>query len=144
MKTKKALVSKLFCVGMALTFIMSIGMFSASAAGNYTDTAFTQNYNGDGSDVFTPKRAKLDYTSSYVYNKNSTYGFSTNVYGSNDTSNIIGAYATYGPSVHVSKGQAKYLPNLVKERGYKYAQIGMMSDSHSPSYISILWSPDSI
>lgn len=144
MKTKKSLFSKLASAGLAITIVSSLGLSSVSAAGNYHDTKFQFQYNGDGSDVFTSKRTKLDYTSSYVKNRYSKYGFTTNVYGSNDYSNYIGTYCTYGPPVHVSVGQAKYLPNLVKERGYDNAQIGITSDSHSPSFIEGLWSPDSI
>jgi hypothetical protein len=144
MKVKKSLVSKVVSTGLAFMFISSFGLFSASAAGNYHDTVFQFNYNGDGSDVFTEKRVKLDSTSAYVKNRYSTYGFTTNVYGSNDYTNKIGAYCTYGAPVHVSVGQAKYLPNLVWERKYLNAQIGIMSDSHSASKIEGLWSPDSI
>jgi hypothetical protein len=115
------------------------------AAGNYKDERFYQYYNGDGSDVFTPFRAKLDYTSSYSYNNRSTYGYTANVYGDyTKYGSGIGTYCTYGTPRHLSVGQAKYLPNLVKERGYNYAQIGMMSDSHNPSIFDMLWSPDSI
>lgn len=113
------------------------------AAGNYKDTRFYHYYNGDGSDVFTPLRAKLDYTSAYSKNDYSTYGYTTNVYGSNGGSGI-GTYCTYGTPRHISVGQAKYLPNLVKERGFNNARLGMMSDSHNPSIINMLWSPDSI
>lgn len=114
------------------------------AAGNYRDRRFYEYYNGDGSDVFTEYRAKMDYTSSYSNNNRSTYGYTANVYGSFVDDNSIGAYCTYGTPRHLSVGQAKYLPNLVKERYYNYAQIGMKSDSHNPSIFDMLWSPDSI
>lgn len=139
----KNLITKTSIIMALFTVILFTYGNPIKAAGNYHDTRFYQYYNGDGSDVFTPFRGKWDYTSSYSKNDKSTFGYTANVYGSNVTSGI-GTYCTYGRSQHISVGQYKYLPNLVKERGYNYAQLGMMSDSHNPSIFNMLWSPDSI
>ncbi|WP_071396583.1 DUF2712 domain-containing protein [Bacillus tuaregi] len=145
MKKIKSLKMKLAVAGLTCLMASSIGMSSASAAGNYKDTPFKFYYNGDGSDRFTDMREKRDYTSSYVHNYGSNYGYSVIVYGSkNYSSSGIGTYATAGPIPHVGVGEAKYLPNYVKERGYNYAQLGLMSDSHSASVMAGEWSPDSI
>lgn len=144
MRKFKSLSKKLAVAGLTCLIAGSIGLSPASAAGNYKDTLFSFNYNGDGSDVFTGMRSKLDYTSSYVYNQYSTYGFSATVYGAKSSTTSIGTFCTAGPVPHVNVGQAKYLPNYVKERGYSYAQIGFTSDSHGASYIGGWWSPDSI
>lgn len=140
MKKNKLLV--VVCGVMIMFTLNSILPFITAEANNHGDTQFLHYYNGDGGDRYTVPRSKTDYTSSYSFNNKSTYGYSTNVYGNFGGSNI-GAYCTATPQ-HVSVGQAKYLPNYVKERGYSHARIGMMSDSHARSTINMLWSPDSI
>lgn len=145
MKNLKSISKKIAITSFVFLIAGSIGLSPVSAASNYTDTIFEFHYNGDGGDRTTDKREKRDYSSSYVYNKWSTYGFAAKVLGSKYySSNGVGSYCVAGPIPHVGVGEAKYLPNYVKERGYNYAQIQMMSDSHSSSYMGGLWSPDSI
>lgn len=51
---------------------------------------------------------------------------------------------TYGAYQRCDIGVAKYLPNLVKERGYSYARLQFDPGDGHHGYIGILWSPDSI
>ncbi len=124
--------------------LLSSGLCSAGAAGNYQDTLIKFEYDGSGSDVGTPARQKLDYTSSYIYNKASDYKFSrVLVHGCFGTSGS--SYdCTYGVPKEVKVGEAKYLPNMVKEWGYTYARLVIMPGSHAKHHIYALWSPDSV
>ena len=44
---------------------------------------------------------------------------------------------------NLPKGTYYYLPNYVKEDGYKYATLGYIMNKEAVSY-HIAWSPDSI
>lgn len=140
---------------LAVMFISSVTMF---AGASYQDelvelaTAKTRN----SAAVRTRMREKEDYTSSYAYNMKSTVGFSgVVVLGSNQyTGQSVLSYhwddrapytfdCTYGAKKSLPKGAAYYFPNMVKERGYKYAGLELQYNYGNP-YIYVWWSPDSI
>lgn len=112
------------------------------AAGNYHDTVFEYEIDTDEceiTDVSTPLREKWDYTSSYVHNNRSWTEISyIRVYSEDGTN------CTYGESERCAVGVAKYLPNLIKERGYSYARLEFDPHDGHHNFIHILWSPDSI
>lgn len=131
--------------------VFSIGTMMAGAAGNYSDTYKTYNYNGDGGPLATPLREKWDDTSSYVKNYSvSTTSFSAGVGRSRTSRGYLadryysssnGAF-NMGKLKSVGIGQERYLPNFVYEDGYKYANVHFYPSR--AGYISIAWSPDSV
>lgn len=147
---------KVIALSMAIMCIMSsFGMVQAGAASNIKDTYVTwkkqQTYNG--TPLYTPMRAKNDYSSVYIKNQKSSAGsLSAWVTRSNKTSinscqvDRYYGYRTYnGASKNkagVPKGRAKYLINYVKEDGYRYAGIGVTNSKVGTH--TIAWSPDSV
>lgn len=130
-----------------MTFMIAFSMFGimVQAAGNYKDTMFNIRYSGDGGDVSAEERAKLDYTSSYIYNTASDCDFFVNIYG---TVKADGTRGCKNCSIETYKdirvGHAYYLTNYVKEWGYSYCKPVMTPSTHSPCYIIGKWSPDSV
>ncbi|CAB1245551.1 conserved exported protein of unknown function [Ruminococcaceae bacterium BL-4] len=149
MKLKK-IAASLFVAAFAVTSVLAMNPFSASAAGNYEDSRRALRYNGDGCSIDTPSRPKLDYTSSYINDDASDdYPLSVDVVGTYDANPICYIIpdwnrCTYGDRQTVSLGESSYLPNLVKERGFSYANFSIDVQSYDPCWVSFLWSPDSI
>jgi hypothetical protein len=148
MKLKK-LAASLFVAAFAVTSVLAMNPFSASA-GNYQDTRYATRYDGDGCSLGTYSRPKDDYTSSYINDDHSDdYPLHIDVvgtYDANPISYVIPDWnrCTYGDRQTVSLGESSYLPNLVKERGFSYANLNVEVDSYDPCWVSFLWSPDSI
>jgi len=137
-----------FLVLFAAVIIANIGVQYVEAAGNYTDTKYLIEYAGDGCDLATVTRLKMDATSSYAKNQSThcthriwvagTHSHTNNTPLSfNDCSCDSGGYM-------VPIGESRYLPNWVYERGYEYAFLVIRPESHQPCIVEGLWSPDSI
>ncbi len=130
--------------------ITSVGIIGVNGAGNYHDSHELIPYSGDGCDISTTSRGKWDYTSSYIkVLPTSQCGVLVDVMGNNVQYPLANFYSvlnrcTYGPSKLVGPGQYAYLPNLVKERGFSYCNLAMMTTTHNACLVDILWSPDSI
>ena len=130
---------------MAMVSIMVIGCFSSTYAGNYHDTDYFIITRADGSDSIIPYvREKQDYTSSYIYNNKSECGVRVCVLGLNSASLNYWTDCSVKSYDPVALGQWKYLPNWVKERGYKYCTLKLTADYHRSLRLEGLWSPDSI
>ncbi len=137
-------ISKVILTAMVCLTVTSFGMITAEAAGNYKDKWFDFNYNGDGSDVWTENRRKLDKTSSYIYNCNSDVGVKVSVYGNNTNNTSVGVDCSINPFQQVNVGQSAYLKNWVKERKYGYCRLSLSPNTHSRCHLKGKWSPDSI
>ena len=148
-RMKKKIVSKLGLTVLALMMgVVLLQPMATMAKGNVKDKYFYVAYNGDGGDAyFNNSRAKWDYTSCYVYNT-SGIGILTNVmatdrdcegYGYNVLADCS-AKAYFG----VAPGEAKFVDNYVKERGYGYCTIKFAPLSHDRATYTGWWSPDSI
>jgi hypothetical protein len=142
MKSKNK-ISKIIATAMVCLSVTSFGMITAEA-GNYKDTWYKFEYNGDGGDRFTPNRPKWDDTSSYIYNCNSNTGLKVTVYGNSVDNGSIGAMCSITPFQQVNIGQELFLDNWVKERKYTYARLGLSPNTHSSCHLEGKWSPDSI
>lgn len=143
----KKIFRKTLGVIIALTVIMGVFNYAKKfelAAGNYHDTVYEWRIDNDmceTTELITPSRAKLDYTSAYIYNKNSQDELKgIKVLG------VRNGYVdlTYKEHKNCKVGEYKYLPNLVKERGYAQAALWFDPGNGFHNYIYILWSPDSI
>lgn len=131
--------------------LVTAGMLTVSAAGNYHDTPYTTRFSGTGDDPHTDARGKWDYSSSYIKSNNSApASFSVEVVGSRDGRPASYWYdadhmpCTYGPYKHISPGQASYLPNLVKERGFPYCNLAFLQDGEYACTVTGWWSPDCV
>jgi hypothetical protein len=104
-------------------------------------------------DLFGVRRK--DYTSVWCENK-STSGGSLSAWvqrtNNKNTSSVktvdryYGSWSYNGATKNMKnlpKGTYYYLPNYVKEDGYKYATLGYIMNKEAVSY-HIAWSPDSI
>lgn len=150
MKNKKS--TKLVGSVLAIVSVISLGMTMASATGNVTDQIRTYTYNGDGGALATPLREKWDATSSYIKNySTSKTSFGAGVGRAKTTSNGYVAdryYRSANNAFNMAKlksvavGQERYLPNYVKEDGFKYANVHFYPSR--AGYIKIAWSPDSV
>lgn len=148
---KKKVFYRIFVALFALTIIATIGTTSAVAAGNYTDRHERIYYNNDGCSRGTTSRGKWDYTSSYMkVTTNSDIGvYAVDVIGTATNSPITyfipdANLCTAGTAKTINIGEAKYLPNYVKERGYSYCNLNFEIPYYGSCYIDLLWSPDSI
>lgn len=131
-----------------MMLIIMISPVYVSAAGNYKDTWYYYEYPGDGGDFSTGSRAKWDYTSSYIKNLNNRIVLSVSVWSTEKeapTNFILYRNCTAGRAFFdVNPGESKYLPNYIKEWGYKYCTLMITPGTHDPEVFSGLWSPDSI
>ncbi len=148
---KRKIFYRIFAALFALTIIATIGTTSAVAAGNYTDKLETVRYNNDGCSRGTSSREKRDYTSSYMkVRSDSDIGvYEVDVIGTTTNSPIIyfipdANLCTAGTAKTINVGEAKYLPNYVKERGYSYCNLNFEIPYYGSCTIYALWSPDSI
>ncbi len=139
----KKIVKKVVAMMMAGGMLLSMSGSDVFAKGNYTDALFTCFAVPSTTKYISP-REKLDATSATVKLTQAVTPVTVRVYGSSlDTGTAYNC--TYGtPKVVGVSDKYTYLPNLVKERNYRYARLGF---SHSGSSNVILigwWSPDSI
>lgn len=146
MKSKKVL-SKILTAAMVCMSVSSLGMMSAEGAGNITDRKFGFNYHdAELRPVAVGSEAKLDYTSCYVYNRDSYQAIKVDVWATNRqglTYSLNENCNASGTKI-VNKGYSMYLPNYVKERGYNYCTLLVGPYGNYSTYIGGLWSPDSI
>lgn len=148
---KRKIFYRIFTVLFALTIVATIGTSSAVAAGNYTDTHESIPYNNDGCSRGTLSRPKWDYTSSYM---KVTTSSDVGVYEVDVMGNTVQVPITYwlpeanlctaGAAKTINRGEAKYLPNYVKERGFSYCNLNFEIPYYGNCTIDVLWSPDSI
>lgn len=116
--------------------------------GNFYDSLFEYTVNTDNdeiTDLDTEKRPKDDNTSSYIYNKYSDTAVNyIRVDGSHYGDGGSYVDCTYGIPKSCPIGAQRYLENLVNERGYELDNLTIEPGDGYHSYISFLWSPDSI
>lgn len=137
---------RIFSAFMMLMFVCALFMIDAQAKGNVTDEAYGFSfsdyspYNG----WVTAKRAKQDYTSSYM---KCTYVSKTNY---SYTAWVVAAdNSEFGIDVGSKKyvflaGSERWMVNYVKEKGYSYARIEGMPNQNGYYKVSGVWSPDSV
>lgn len=144
----KNVFSKLLVTIVALTVVITvINVTQKVTQASYKDTVYTYQHDSDTieiTDLYTGGRLKEDYSSAYVYNKDSASDISY--------IRVMGSYGenapyyncTYKESKSCAIGQETYLPNTVREEGYTYA--GLLFDPGNGYHISVylLWSPDSV
>ncbi|MSR94690.1 hypothetical protein FYJ34_10595 [Clostridiaceae bacterium 68-1-5] len=128
---------KVAAVFMGVLMMTCLGGTLVSWANNHGDTYYSLYYNGDGGDVQTPIRAKTDASSAYIYHQGNVSAYVQ--VKSNGINPTDGAY-----HYHVNVGQARYLYNLVYERGYRNCYLQLTPTIHSSILLHGLWSPDSI
>lgn len=150
-KMKRKVFYKIFATLFALTVIATIGTSSVDAAGNYKDSHERVYYDNDGCSRGSTSRSKLDYTSAYMkITTSSDIGvYYVDVVGTTTKSPITyfipdANLCTAGTAKTINIGEAKYLPNYVKERGYSYCNLNYEIPYYGTCYIDFLWSPDSI
>ncbi|MEG2935091.1 MAG: DUF2712 domain-containing protein [Clostridium sp.] len=146
MKSRKV-VSKILTAAMICMSVSSLGMMVAEGAGNITDRQFGFNYH-DASlqPVAVGSEAKWDYTSCYIYNRDSYQDIKVDVWATNRTgsSYTLQENCNSDGTKTVRKGYEMYLPNYVKERGYGSCTLLIRPAGNYSTYIGGLWSPDSI
>ncbi len=148
---KRKVFYKIFVALYMLTIVVTIGASSAFAAGNHTDTRERIYYNNDGCSRGTASRPKWDYTSSYLkITTDSNCGvFDVDVIGTKTRSPLTyfipkANLCTWGTAKSLNIGEAKYLPNSVKEKGFGYCNLNFEIPYYGSCYIDLLWSPDSV
>lgn len=139
----KRTIKKLVATVLATGTLLSMSALSVLAAGNYTDTYFS-NFTISASTKYTTARQKLDSTSATVKLSKAGSAVVVRVYGSK-TSTGTKYDRTYGtPKVVGVSSYYTYLPNLVKENGDSWARLGFTRSGIANTTISGAWSPDSI
>lgn len=150
-KTRRhGILSKTICLALIIMTVASLGLMSAGAAGNIRD----ENYTFDffyGSEVYTTRREKLDYTSSYM----KCTGAQTP--GNSYKARVMGSSSQTSARIDCSNGGAYertfftgstvYVPNLVKEKSLNYACIRgnwTRGGGLSGNKFYGVWSPDSV
>lgn len=155
MKGSNIVIKKITCAIIAITSIFSACCMSANAAGNIQDTekSWTAAQTANGTPLATGVRAKIDYTSAYVYNYSESAGYlqawvNRSYYSSGSglkADRYYGVITYNGASQNMKSVHPNYnyyLVNYVKEDGYGYAGIGVINQN--VGYHKIAWSPDSI
>lgn len=129
---------KIICVLCAMMVMSPFGM--VVSANNYKDTKYSVPYNGDGADMTTPTRSKLDSSASYVNNNGSkTTAIIVAVGAVDSKGGCRGSHSSY---YIVDKGNRKYMPNTVYQNGYRRACLLMGTTSGKAHNLSGVWSPD--
>lgn len=147
-KRNNSKVLSLFVCLVVVASFLSYICINVDATGNIQDTVWS--YSGTSKYTTTDPRTKMDYTSSYVYNDNSTCDIDqVRVFGDVIYNEAVVDYMdctcySCGYPLDLPLGYARYYPNFVKENGFNYAQINLFVNSSSYKYIHVLWSPDSV
>ncbi len=132
---------------IALMVFMGV-MTQTYAAGNYKDTKFKFSFTAYSPYMgqMTETRAKKDKTSSYMKCEKASHSYDAEVYAVNPKGKMaIEYYVPVNSPVYImKKGDAKYLVNYVREKGYKNACIRVDGRYAGKYTVSGLWSPDSI
>ncbi|WP_314068091.1 DUF2712 domain-containing protein [uncultured Vagococcus sp.] len=151
-KRNNSLVLKLF-FGLVLFVAIGTTSMNYAFANNHADTRFSRYSTGDGGDSVTPARSKTDDSYMYAYNDKSALGFHAQAAASLNGGNDIITNQVAAGYVSVPVGQSKYITNYVwettdakgkKKPRYYWARLLIMPGSHSKTWLSFLWSPDSI
>lgn len=145
---EKGLVVTLAIAISVIAINLGSALYNVSAA-NTRDHVYTFDYCGDGADLATVTRSKGDYSSAYAKNTSDHCAHLISVAGYQTNTNTPPAISftnctANGSYIRVEKGTAKYLPNYVKEWGYKYAYLVVQPDMHGKCKVTGLWSPDSV
>lgn len=124
---------------MAVAMIVSSSAISASASAKNREFSFGINTFGNST---TSRELKEDKTSAWIQAADGH--FYVTVYGSTSTSGTL-VDKTYNGYVTVSDTKEHYLPNTVKEGGFKYCALGLRaSEVIDDGWASGYWSPDSV
>lgn len=148
---KKSRISKGLVAFYMIATLVVIGSKTSTIAqaNNYTDTAFSFNYNGDGSDVTTIARSKTDNTYTYVRSSTNSNG-TMNVAAEAKAGITSGQYGdpfgyTYCTSWYqIISGNRKYFPNSAHSLGYSATYLAISSADHLVHHFEGVWSPDNI
>ena len=137
--------SILICVLLVMLFSSYI-VVEAQQNGNTNDTPFS--YSGNSKYFYTDPRNKLDDTSCYVFNSQSSTFAINSVYVYGCVLNSLGQvvdeqYCTLWPIQSVPTGEYRYCYNSVYEDGLPYARLELYVNTSAYKYITGLWSPDS-
>lgn len=139
----KRTIKKVVATVLATGMLLSMSTFSVLAAGNYTDTYFS-NFTITAVTKYTTARQKLDATSATVKLSKAGYPVVVRVYGAKSSTGTK-YNCTYGtPKVVSASSSYTYLPNVVNENGYSWARFGFTRSGVQSTTISGAWSPDSI
>ena len=133
---------KMIVLGMVVLSLMSALTFSVFSAGNVSDTIFNisarSNNGGSRCENKSTSGGSLSAWVQRTNNKNTSSVKTVDRY--------YGSWSYNGATKNMKnlpKGTYYYLPNYVKEDGYKYATLGYIMNKEAVSY-HIAWSPDSI
>lgn len=146
----KKKISKLLAIAMLSMTISSIGMMTTYAAGNITDSYFDYTSMGSDNSNWTRPREKWDYTSCYIYNRNSDCAFKTQVWSVKmDYRGSAEAFeplknCSLEPYKQVNVWTSTYLKNMVKEWGYSHCSVKMFPNVSGTVNLRGCWSSDSI
>ena len=144
---------KIFSALILLSCLGAVSSNYAIAASNHSDTRFERYSTGDGGDIGTSPRIKHNTTSMYAYNDKSTLGFYASGAGSWGSGTVYTQNVSTGYK-NIPRGQSKFITQYVKETkgpngkakpSYSHALLLISPGSHSSkTWVSFLWSPDSI
>lgn len=138
-------VFRILCVILMLTLLVPLAL--PVSANNSQDRLKLRERTGVAlSSVDTTSDLKTDTTSAYAYNDASSVGInSVKVMGTphQELTCWQGTDCTYGNYLSLPIGTARYLPNLVYERGYLGCGL-VFNFQYTDAYIHIWWSPDSV
>lgn len=130
---------KIICMLCAITLVGQMGT-TVVHANNYTDTKYSISYDGSGSDMASPVRAKEDRSAAYVNNNGSgTTDIIVAVAGAKNSTSHTGSMSSY---YVVGKGSRKYMSNSVYQNGYRKACLLMGTTNHKKHKMAGVWSPD--
>lgn len=128
-------------VAMMMLGMLTVSQLVGSAAvyaNNYKDSSYSFDYNGDGSDVYTSKRRKMDSSAAYINNSGSgTHSVTVDVTNGN--------YKNCSSYYVVKSGCRKYIKNTVykgKSGTKYYARLAMGTTSGKKGVLKGVWSPD--
>lgn len=141
---EKNIIKKLVVAGMVTTCLLGVNV----QANNYHDNVIHFTTTGDGSDSFTDAERKLDDSSSYAKNVKSKTDWRVADYGGKTERNSFKSCTLTKNGLEVwtsvKRGQARYIKNLVNEKGYKWCRLCIDPMTHKPVLVDGVWSPDSI
>lgn len=123
---------------MAMAMIVSSAAISASANAKNRPFSFDINTFGNSK---TSYELKEDTTSAWIQAAEGS--FYVTVYGSGSNGGTL-VDETYNGYVTVTDNNSHYLPNKVRENGFKYCALGLRSVNIFSGHASGYWSPDSV
>ena len=137
-------------VAIFFVLIMVVSMSATVFAANTTNTEFTNFFVEDWDENRLTPREKMDSSSHYfTYTTGAPVTVRVVSYGTTTHTTTGGANVTYSNGQTVSyvacrRGTQYNVHNLVNERGYTWASLGLMTLYTSMGDISGMWSPDSV